>query len=188
MYLALEQTDAELVSRCLDGDSSAFEEIVTKYKRLVYSVVYKMIPDREEVNDVSQEVFIRLYKSLEKYNPEYKMSTWIVKITSNLCLDTLRKKKQDTVSLDDAIGVSSSVDTPEETLLKNQKTLIIKNAINELPDKYKILITLFHSNGMSYDEMTKVLNEPMSIIKNRLYRARLMLKEKLDSARKEEVL
>jgi RNA polymerase sigma-70 factor (ECF subfamily) len=182
------QTDAELVSRCLDGDSSAFEEIVTKYKRLVYSVVYKMIPDREEVNDVSQEVFIRLYKSLEKYNPQYKMSTWIVKITSNLCLDTLRKKKQDTVSLDNAIGVSSDVDTPEETLLKNQKTLIIKNAINELPDKYKILITLFHSNGMSYEEMTKILNEPMSIIKNRLYRARLMLKEKLDSARKEEVL
>jgi len=184
----LVQTDAELVSRCINGDSSAFEEIVTKYKKLVYSVVYKMIPDREEVNDVSQEVFIRLYKSLEKYNPEYKMSTWIVKITTNLCLDTLRKKKQDTVTLDDAIGVSSGADTPEETLIKNQRTLLIKNAVDELPDKYKILITLFHNNGMSYEEMTKVLNEPMSIIKNRLYRARLMLKQKLDGARKEEVL
>ena len=182
------QTDAELVSRCINGDSSAFEEIVTKYKKLVYSVVYKMISDREEVNDVSQEVFIRLYKSLEKYNPEYKMSTWIVKITSNLCLDTLRKKKQDTVTLDDAIGVSSDVDTPEDTLIKNQRTELINNAINELPEKYKVLIVLFHNNGMSYEEMTKVLNEPMSIIKNRLYRARLMLKEKLDSARKEEVL
>lgn len=188
VYQALVQTDEELVSRCINGDSNAFEEIVTKYKKLVYSVVYKMIADREEVNDVSQEVFIRLYRSLEKYNPEYKMSTWIVKITSNLCLDTLRKKKQDTVSLDDAIGVSSDVDTPEETLIKNQKTLLIKKAINELPEKYKILITLFHNNGMSYEEMTKVLNEPMSIIKNRLYRARLMLKEKLDSARKEGVL
>ncbi len=184
----MEHTDAELVERCINGDSSAFEEIVTKYKKLVFSVVYKMISDREEANDVSQEVFIRLYKSLEKYNPEYKMSTWIVKITSNLCLDTLRKKKQDTVALDDAIGVSSDADTPEETLIKKQKTLLIKNAINELPEKYKILITLFHNNGMSYEEMTKVLNEPMSIIKNRLYRARLMLKEKLDSARKEEVL
>lgn len=188
VYQTLVLTDAELVSQCIDGDSSAFEEIVTRYKKLVYSVVYKMISDREEVNDVSQEVFIRLYKSLEKYNPEYKMSTWIVKITSNLCLDTLRKKKQDTVTLDDAIGVSSDVDTPEETLIKNQRSLLLKNAINELPEKYKILIVLFHNNGMSYEEMTKVLNEPMSIIKNRLYRARLMLKEKLDSARKEGVL
>ncbi|PYG85697.1 RNA polymerase sigma-70 factor (ECF subfamily) [Ruminiclostridium sufflavum DSM 19573] len=182
------QTDEELVSQCLKGDSSAFEEIVSRYKKLVYSVVYKMIPDREEVNDVSQEVFIRLYKSLDKYNPEYKMSTWIVKITSNLCLDTLRKKKQDTVALDDAIGVSSNTDTPEEALIKNQRSQLIKSAINELPDKYKILITLFHSNGLSYEEMTKVLNEPMSIIKNRLYRARLMLKAKLDRARKEEIL
>jgi len=188
VYQLLVLTDEELVLRCIEGDSSAFEKIVTKYKKLVYSVVYKMISDRDEVNDVSQEVFIRLYKSLEKYNPEYKMSTWIVKITSNLCLDTLRKKKQDTVPLDDAIGVSSSVDTPEETFIKGQRTLLIKNAINELPEKYKILIILFHNNGMSYEEMTKVLNEPMSIIKNRLYRARLMLKEKLESARKEEIL
>lgn len=184
----MEHTDAELVSRCINGDSSAFEEIVTKYKKLVYSVVYKMIPDKEEVNDVSQEVFIRLYKSIDKYNPEYKMSTWIVKITTNLCLDTLRKKKQDTLTLDDAIGVRSGADTPEEVLIKNQRALLIKNAVDELPDKYKILITLFHNNGMSYEEMTKVLNEPMSIIKNRLYRARLMLKQKLDGARKEEVL
>ena len=188
VYRALVLTDAELVSRCIDGDSSAFEEIVIRYKKLVYSVVYKMISDKEEVNDVSQEVFIRLYKSLHKYNPEYKMSTWIVKITSNLCLDTLRKKKQDTVTLDDAIGVSSDIDTPEQTLIKNQRSQLINKAINELPEKYRILIILFHNNGMSYEEMTKVLNEPMSIIKNRLYRARLMLKEKLDSARKEEVL
>ena len=116
------------------------------------------------------------------------MSTWIVKITSNLCLDTLRKKKQDTVTLDDAIGVSSEVDTPEEALIKQQRSQLIKKAIDELPEKYKILIVLFHNRGMSYEEMTKILNEPMSIIKNRLYRARLMLKEKLEGARKEEVL
>lgn len=184
----MELTDAELVSQCIQGDSGAFEEIVTRYKKLVYSVVYKMINDKEEVHDVAQEVFIRLYKSLDKYNPEYRMSTWIVKITTNLCLDTLRKKKQDTVALDDAIGVSSPVDTPEESLIKSQRSLLIKKAINELPEKYKVLIILFHNNGMSYEEMTKIVDEPMSIIKNRLYRARLMLKDKLESIRKEEVL
>lgn len=184
----LELTDAELVSKCVNGESSAFEEIVTRYKKLVYSVVYRMISDKEEVHDVSQEVFVRLYKSLEKYNPEYKMSTWIVKITTNLCLDTLRKKKQDTVTLEDAVGVSSDVDTPEESLIKSQRSQLIKKAINELPEKYKVLIVLFHNNGMSYEEMTKILNEPMSIIKNRLYRARLMLKDKLDIARKEGIL
>lgn len=183
-----ELTDIQLIDECINGNSTAFEEIVRRYKKLVYSVVYKMIPDKEEVNDISQEVFIRLYKSLERYNPEFKMSTWIVKITTNLCLDTLRKRKQDTVTLDDAVGISSSCDTPEQAFIKCQRTELINKAINELPDKYKILVVLFHNKGMSYEEMTKVLNEPMSIIKNRLYRARLMLRDKLESARKEEVL
>ena len=80
-----ELTDIQLIDECINGNSTAFEEIVRRYKKLVYSVVYKMIPDKEEVNDLSQEVFIRLYKSLERYNPEFKMSTWIVKITTNLC-------------------------------------------------------------------------------------------------------
>lgn len=184
----LEITDIELVNKCLSGEQEAFSEIVTRYKKLIYSVVYNMINDKQEVNDISQEVFIRIYKSLDRYNPEYKFSTWAVKIATNLCLDIFRKKKVDSVSIDEMIDVSSSVDTPETKYIKKEKSEMIKKAVADLPDKYRVPILLFHQNGLSYEEITGILNEPMTIVKNRLYRARLMLREKLEAQRKEEVL
>lgn len=181
-------TDMELINKCLSGEQEAFSEIVTRYKKLIYSVVYNMISDKQEVNDIAQEVFIRIYKSLGRYNPEYKFSTWAVKIATNLCLDVHRKKKIDPISIDEMIDVSSGVDTPETKYIKKEKSESIKRAVAELPDKYRIPILLFHQNGLSYEEITDILKEPMSIVKNRLYRARLMLREKLESQRKEDIL
>jgi len=184
----LEVSDYELVKRCLAGSQESFEELVTRYKKLVYSVVYNMINDKEEANDVSQEVFLRIYKSLARYNPEYKFSTWAVKIATNLCLDILRKKKLDSMPIEEVETYLGDVDTPEESYLKKERMESVRKAVSQLPDKYKIPIILFHQNGLSYEEITRVLGEPMTIVKNRLYRARLMLKEKLSSGRKEEIL
>jgi len=184
----LEVSDLELVQQCLSGDSDAFSEIVARYKKLIYSVVYNMMPDKQEVNDIAQEVFIRIYKSLGRYNPEYKFSTWSVRIATNLCLDMLRKKKINSVPIEEIGDTSSSTDTPEANYIKNERSRQIRKAIEELPEKYRVPIILFHQNGLSYEEITKVLNEPMTIVKNRLYRARLMLREKLSSIREEEVL
>lgn len=184
----MEVSDTNLIQKCLAGEQDAFAELVARYKKLIYSVVYNMIHDKQEVNDISQEVFIRIYKSLDRYNPEYKFSTWSVKIASNLCLDILRKKKIDTVPIDEIAGVSSKADTPEIKFIKKEKSQIIREAIASLPEKYRVPIVLFHQNGLSYEEMARVLDEPMTIIKNRLYRARLLLREKLSGDRKEEVL
>lgn len=184
----MEISDIDLVKRCLAGNKNAFEEIVARYKKLIYSVVYNMINDHQEINDISQEVFIRIYKSLDKYNPEYKFSTWSVRIATNLCLDILRKKKIDSLPIDEMVGVSSGTATPEERYISKEKRDRIREAISELPDKYRIPILLFHQNGLSYEEITRALNEPMSIIKNRIYRARLILREKLAADRKEEAL
>jgi len=184
----LETPDTDLIKRSLDVESDAFSELVARYKRLIYNVIYNMINNREEINDIAQEVFIRIYRSLDKYNPEYKFSTWSVKITTNYCLDVLRKKKIDSISIDEAIGVSSNFDTPEEGYLKKEKRQRINDELSKLPDKYRIPLILFHRNGLSYEEISQILNEPMSIIKNRLYRARLMLREALSSERKEGIL
>lgn len=180
--------DYELIENCLDGKQEAFSELVSRYKRLIYSVVYNMIKDKQEVSDISQEVFIKIYKSLARYNPDYKFSTWSVKITTNLCLDILRKKKIDSIPIEEIESVSSGVPTPEDKYIDKERSIRIKKAIEELPEKYKTPIILFHQNGLSYSEMTEILGEPMTIIKNRLYRARLMLKEKLLTERKEEIL
>jgi RNA polymerase sigma factor (sigma-70 family) len=186
--IRLEKSDIELISESISGDQDAFAEIVSRYKKLVYSVVYNIMDDKQEVSDVSQEVFIRIYKSMDRYNPEFKFSTWCVKIATNLCLDTLRKRKVTYVPLEDAEGICSNSETPEDKALRMERSRRIREAITELPEKYRIPIVLFHQNGMSYEEMVKILNEPMTIIKNRLYRARLMLREKLMPYRNEEVL
>ncbi|NLD46589.1 MAG: sigma-70 family RNA polymerase sigma factor [Clostridiaceae bacterium] len=185
---SLETPDMELVRRCIDGDNDAFSELVTRYKKLVYNVVYNMINNKDDVYDITQEVFIRIYKSLDRYNPEYKFSTWTVRIATNYCLDVLRKKKVDSIPIDDAIGVSSSVDTPESCFIKKERKQRVNDELSKLPEKYRTPLILFHKNDLSYEEMSRVLNEPMSIIKNRLYRARQMLREKLSSERREGML
>lgn len=184
----MELSDYELIQKILSGDGELFSELVTRYKRLIYSVVYNMISNKEDVSDISQEVFIRLYKALDRYNPEYKFSTWSVKITTNYCLDVLRKKRIDSLPIDEMTKVPAEKDSPEEKYIKKEQSRVIREAIEELPEKYRIPIILFHQNGLSYEEITEILNEPMTIVKNRLYRARLMLKDKLLCYRKEEVL
>lgn len=184
----MELTDYELIQECLSGRQEYFEELVTRYKKLIYSIVYNMISDKEEVSDISQEVFLRIYKALGRYNPEYKFSTWAARIATNLCLDIHRKKKVDSTPIEEIEGMADGIDTPEESFLQKERSERIRKAIDALPEKYRLPIILFHQNGLSYEEMTKVLGEPMTIIKNRLYRARLMLRESLMKDRKEEVL
>jgi RNA polymerase sigma-70 factor (ECF subfamily) len=180
-------SDYDLIKRILAGNKELFSELVTRYKKLVFNVVYNMIHDKQEVNDMSQEIFIRIYQSLHRYNPQFKFSTWSVKIATNYCLDAMRKKKIDSLPIDEVPDIPSNGDTPEVRYIKKEQSIRIKKAIENLPEKYKIPVILFHQNGLSYEEITKVLNEPMTIVKNRLYRARLMLREELSGLRKEEI-
>lgn len=184
----MEAPDIVIIRRCLSGDKEVFSELVTRYKKLIYSVIYNMINNKEDVNDIAQEVFIKIYKALDKYDPKYKFSTWSVKIATNHCLDVVRKKKINTMPIDEVIGVSSDIDTPESRYIKQEQSEWINNELSKLPEKYRVPLILYHKNGLSYEEITKILNEPMSIIKNRLFRARKMLKQKLSEERKEDIL
>lgn len=186
--ILLETPDVVIIKKCLSGEKEVFSELVTRYKKLIYNVIYNMIKNKDEVCDIAQEVFIRIYKSLDKYDPQYKFSTWSVKIATNYCLDVIRKKKFDTMPIDEVLGVSSDVDTPESSYIKREQSEKINDELSKLPEKYRVPLILYHKNGLSYEEMTQVLNEPMSIIKNRLFRARQMLKEKLSPQREEGIL
>lgn len=139
----MEISDFDLVKNCLAGNQEAFSVLVTRYKKLIYSVVYNMISDKQYVTDISQEVFLRIYKSLDRYNPEFKFSTWSVKITTNYCLDVLRKKKMDYIPIEEMTDVSSNVETPETQYINKEQSLRLREAVAELPDKYKILILSF---------------------------------------------
>ncbi|TYQ17663.1 UNVERIFIED_CONTAM: RNA polymerase sigma-70 factor (ECF subfamily) [Acetivibrio alkalicellulosi] len=184
----MELPDIVLIERCIKGESHLFAEIVERYKKLIYNIIYNMINNKDEVNDIAQEVFIRIYKSLSRYNKEYKFSTWAAKIATNYCYDMLRKKKFECIPIEEVSNVQMDNDSPEDQYIKKERRERINDELMNLPEKYRILIVLFHKNGLSYEEMSQVLDEPMSIIKNRMYRARLMLKDKLSSERKEGIL
>jgi len=175
----MERTDYELVQECLAGNKDAFSEIVTRYKRLIYSVAYKFTKDSNEVNDLAQEAFIKIYRSLPRYNNQYKFSTWSVKVATNICLDYVRRKKLNSVSLEEIENVTGRNNTPEEYYLRKEKSQQVMSAIDKLPDMYREPIIMYHQKGMSYKEIAEALGKPMSIIKNRIFRARNTLRESL---------
>lgn len=175
MYKNLE--DYELIKKVLDGDNDAFSELVTRYKNLVYSVILRMINDYEEANDISQEVFIKVYKNLDRYQPEYKFSTWIMRITTNYVIDCMRKKKQETVNIEDVEYDLKSSSNPEREFIEKEQSEIFAKAIGQLPEMYKMPIVLYHIKRFSYQEIADMLNIPLSKVKNRIFRGRRLLKE-----------
>lgn len=170
-------SDGEVIQLCLDGDAVAFEILVERYKKLVYTTAYRMMGNKEEAEDVSQEAFIRIYSSLGRYNPEFKFSTWAMKITTNLCLDQLRKRKNVALPMDELPEITDDDKTPEETFITNETGREVQAAIDKLPAKYKEFLILFHVQNLSYQEIMDITGESLTIVKNRLYRARQMLKE-----------
>ena len=182
----LEVTDYELVQKCLSGNQGSFAEIVARYKKLIYNVVYNFIGNSPDLKDLFQEVFLRVYKSLANYNPDYQFSTWVVKIASNVCLDQLRRKRAEQMTMEDITEVSDNRPNPEDQYIARERLEKIRKAVQELPEDYRILVILFHQQELSYEAMGQILDQPITIIKNRLYRARLMLRDKLSVDKKGE--
>jgi len=178
--------DYDLVLACVEGDKDAFGELLGRYKNLVYSVVLRMVSDREEANDLAQEVFIKLYRNLEKYQPEYRFSTWTIRVATNHVIDYRRKKRQDTVSFEDAGDVADYADTPEAAYIAKEQSRMLRDLIDGLPDMYKVPIVLYHQQGLSYQEISEITDEPLSKVKNRIFRGRKMLKESLIGMRRGE--
>jgi RNA polymerase sigma-70 factor (ECF subfamily) len=170
-------TDWELIQACLNGQQEMFEELVARYKNLVYSIILRKTNDSEEANDLSQDVCLKVYKNLASYTPEFKFSTWVMRITTNHIIDFHRKRKQETVPLEAAATVATDpADAPEATFLRREQTARLQKLIDDLPTMYKIPIVLYHQKGMSYQEISDKIGEPLSKVKNRIFRGRKMLK------------
>ncbi len=183
--MSLSASDLEIINQCLKGDMGQFEVLIERYKKLIFNTAYRMMGNKEEAEDVSQEAFIRIYNSLSKYNPEFKFATWALRITTNLCLDHLRKRKGETVPIDEQYDLGDGKLTPEEEYIRKEKQKLVQNAISKLPDKYKEFLIMFHHRNLSYQEIMDITGESLTIVKNRLYRARQMLKESLMNTERE---
>lgn len=182
----MESSDQVIIENILKGQGELYEEIIKRYKNNIYSLCMRMVRNSEDAKDLAQDTFIKAYQNLEKYNPEYKFSTWIFKVASNLCIDHLRKTKTQNLPYDDKISMPHDTASAENIYLHNSNKKQIEKAIQDLPEDYRILIILYHKEGLSYEQMCEMLKLPMSKVKNRLHRARNRLKEVLVDIKKEE--
>jgi len=178
--------DRELVNKILNENKSAFSILVKKYEKMVWFMVSRMILDEDEVKDICQEIFIKVYLSLDKFNFESKLSTWIATISYRFSLNHLKKRKKVSFSeINDEIIIDSlaSYDTPLQHLERNEKKTYIHNIINGLPIQYRTIVTLYHLNDFSYKEIAEITGIPDGTVKNYLFRARKILKDILKKNR-----
>jgi RNA polymerase sigma-70 factor (ECF subfamily) len=181
-----ELSDVELIAKALRGRESGFEELVRRYQRPIVAYVYRMLGDYEASLDVTQEVFIKVYNSLDRYSSEYKFSTWLYRIAHNAAIDHMRRNSQNLQSLETEnadgayqIQLESTALTPEQERERSEWRSEIDAVVKCLPAVYRELILLRHSRDLSYDEIAEVTNLPLGTVKNRLFRAREMMREML---------
>ena len=179
---------SQLIQWALKGDQKAYAEIVERFRTRIYSFIFRMVKNKAEAEDLTQETFIKAFNALSSFNSEYAFSTWLYKIAVNNAIDYFRKKRLRTYSIDTPIKVKDGdlqrefEDTtlgPEHGLISREKSLQIKRAIDSLPDKYREAILLRHTMDRSYEEISEELNVPLGTVKVRIFRAREMLKKKL---------
>jgi len=184
--------DRALAKRAARGQEGAFRELLVRYERPVFSLVYRMVRDRALAEDLTQEAFVRAFNSIDSYKPSYKFSSWIFKIANNHTIDHLRKKKLDTVSIDgsphatsaDDIGrssltIESGDENPQEYVEHKELGSEIERAIGGLREEYRAVIVLRHVEGYTYDEIAEILALPLGTVKTYLHRARGELRQSL---------
>ena len=176
--------DCDLVTRAVAGREDGFEELVRRYQRPIAAYVYRMVGDYEAALDLTQEVFIKVYNSLSRYRSEFKFSTWIYKIAHNSAVDHLRRYGMRAQSLTGEfegepreLPLESRRLSPEQESERRERREEIEHVVRQLPSAYKELILLRHSHDMSYDEIADVTGLPLGTVKNRLFRAREVMRQ-----------
>ena len=187
---SLKKEDLLLVERCKEGDQVAYGQLVRKYQNSVYSLCRKMVRNPEEARDLTQEAFVKTFSNLDRYNPVYAFSSWLFKITSNLCIDHIRKQRVKLYSIDDPVegeegpifrDLTDPGGSPDQISERRELRQAIRAAIDRLPQHYRVILLLRHQQQLSYDEIAQQLEIPLGTVKARIHRAREGLKSHLEA-------
>ncbi len=172
--------DTELINQILNGNMNAFTFLVSRYQKLVVHITGRLIQRHDELEDVCQEVFLKVYQNLGKYRNECKLSTWIATIAYNSSINYLRKfKKGDEVNPDDSAALRNLSDYNSVDYEKTDLHRYIREQIENLPVQYRTVLTLYHLEEFSYQEIEQITGMPEGTVKSYLFRAKALLKEKL---------
>lgn len=180
--------DLELVDAALSGDQRAYQQLVDKYQRGLYFHILKLVRNSDMVEDLVQEAFSKAFDSLRSYNRNFAFSTWIYRIATNHTIDYLRKKKLSTISIDEPVSGKDrdmKMELPDESshtdrdIIRKQRLAMVRNAVESLPGKYRIVIRMRHMEEQSYEEISEKLDLPLGTVKAHIFRARELLNKAL---------
>jgi len=176
--------DYKLVQQAISGDERAYAELMERYKDAIYYMLLKMINNKSDAEDLTIEAFGKAFKNLEQYTPNYAFSTWLFKIATNNCIDFIRKKKANLISLDQSNDDQESSFTaplqadgldPEEDMIKHQRKSLMREVVGKLKPRYRTLVELRYFKEYSYEEIANELDLPIGTVKAQLFRARELL-------------
>lgn len=178
-------SDQEVVAKSREGDETAYRELIRRYERPVFSLIFRMVRDREIAEDLSQETFIKVLNAISTYRPEFKFSSWVFKIANNTAIDHLRRRELDTLSLEGsphaatpeameatALQLGTGVASPLDDVASRELGGEIEAAINRLRPEYRSCILLRHVEGRAYEEIADILGLPLGTVKTYIHRAR----------------
>lgn len=174
-----------LVRRCQKGDKMAFEALVDRYERKVYSTCYRFLGNEEDAKDAAQDAFLKAYANIRGFQFKSTFSTWIYSIVSHHCMNMLRKRKNEmplesSALAQDEMNSASYPVTPEKVIEQKETQLLVQNALAALPDDYRIVILLRDKDGFSYEEIANMLKTSLPSVKAKLFKARQQLRKKLN--------
>ncbi|MBN1465178.1 sigma-70 family RNA polymerase sigma factor [candidate division KSB1 bacterium] len=176
--------EKQLVQRVLAGEAKAFREFIDRYKRLVAHIVFRMVANFSDREDVCQDVFVKAYENLQGFQFQSKLSTWLARIAYNTCVNYLAKKRppllEDRQEADVTVeSLAADIETPYDDAADSDVSRLLHAQVQALPVLYRTIVTLFHLEGMKYAEIGHILALPDGTVKSYLFRARKMLREKL---------
>ena len=179
--------DEELVAAVLDGDRERFGALVDRYQARLVNYLFRLLRNVDDAHDLAQEVFVKVYQVLDRYDPQFKFSTWLFRVAQNAAIDQIRRRRLKLVSLrqedDEGDGRDWDLPSPERgpygEMRNRERGDAIQEAIDTLPWEYRELILLRHFGELPYDEIAHLKQMPLGTVKNKLFRGRQMLKDKL---------
>ncbi|KOY84761.1 RNA polymerase subunit sigma-24 [bacterium 336/3] len=176
--------DFKLVELAKNGDQNAFAELMKRYNRSLYHTILKMIRNVDDAEDLTIEAFAKAFKNLDKFKEDFTFSTWLFRIATNNCIDFIRKKKMNTLSISnmftgeggEEVGLDIADESnPQEEAIRSQKIALMQNLVSKLPTKYRKLVTMRYFEEMAYQEIAQELELPIGTVKAQLHRARELL-------------
>lgn len=174
-------TDEQLVLVVQEGNHEAYRLLVERHKNYVYTLILRMIGQRETAEDLAQDVFLRMYRSISAFRGESKFTTWLYRLTVNRVTDYRRSQSRRPVfALMDKLKnwLSDRTEEPEYLAVKHEEQQLMQKLLSELPDKYRIILYLFHYKQLTYQEIAQVVELPIKTVETRLYRGKALLREK----------